>query len=424
MLNTPGGEFNNKGYSPAQRVFVAYRAILSREPDQGGFDFYVGCLTSGTCTWTQVIDGLYDSPEFSGLVPSICAGGNYRDDMGANRPIPIGGERSQATLQRELDAGGTVCLNPQEVVYLTSRLVIPGNATLATCSVTDPTHTAKFGRLVRDFAFSTEELVVTSGTVDRVWIDGQRGRFGQGPPVTSNMVVDGGTVTNSRVAEPMGLTNIHAPETCGASPVITNNLVTGYTTLHSGGGWSDGLSIACNGTYVADNGVIDATDVGIVLFAVGANAGQNIIIERNTVVAAGRSAFAAFVLCDAQDFFDTPCTGSFVRNNSLWTSPSQHFDIGLSVGTYAWNPGTAIGGSATNNSTPTGLNIRVNNGIVVDAVLNVSVLSNLFSAVAIQTNGCPLDAGVSADIGGQHASGSIQDPKTDRAVHGCVSIGH
>ena len=89
---------------------------------------------------------------------------------------------------------------------------------------------------------------------------------------------------NSRIAEPAGWTNLHAFEPCDSAPTITNNLITGYTTLHTGitPVWADGLSISCNGSYVAGNNVIDATDVGIVLFSQGNGSGQNIIVVNRT----------------------------------------------------------------------------------------------------------------------------------------------
>jgi hypothetical protein len=232
-----------------------------------------------------------------------------------------------------------------------------------------------------------------------------------------------GTVTNSRIAEPLGFSSVGAHETCTGPSTITNNLVTAYTSDHPFivGRYVDGLSIACNGTYVAGNHIIDATDVGIVLFAVGLSSGQNITIENNAVLAAGKSAFGGLVVCDAQDFVDAPCTNSFVRSNALWTSEFTHFDIGLSVGTYAWNPGTAIGGSVSNNVTPPGLSMQVKNGIVVDGALNTFVQDNIFSAVAVETgNGCqPMDPGASKDTVNGHASGTIQSA-TERAVHSCV----
>lgn len=420
LLTSP--EFETRGYNNAQRVFVAYRAILSREPDQTGFDNALTCLNSGSCTWSQTIDNLYNSPEFAGLVSSICAGANYRDDMAGNRPLPIGGERSQATLQGQLDAGGTVCLNPQEVVYLTSMLSIPASASLVTCGAGGSTQTAKFGRLVRDAPF-TGALVETRGTIDRVWVDGLRGRFGH-EATGENLTVKQGTVMNSRIAEARGFSNLHAAEPCEGPPTVSQNLLTGYTSVHSGGQWIDGVSIACNGSYVADNQIVDATDVGIVIFSRGSGSGGDIIAERNTVVAAGRSAFAALVVCDAIDVFDASCTGSSARNNSLWTSGLQHFDIGISVGTYPWGAGTATGGHAEFNSTPTGLSIRVRNGIVVDGVFDTVVTGNGLATVGVATgNSCPLDGGVSADVTGGHATGSIQS-STDRAVHDCVGVGH
>lgn len=414
-------EFTSKGYNNAQLVFTAFRSILSREPDSGGFNNYNSCLSSGTCTWSQVIDALYNSSEFSGLVSAICAGSNYRDDLGGGRPIVINGERSQSTLQAQLDAGGTVSLQPQEVVYLTGTLTIPANATLTTTGLTSGTETAKMGRLIRDAAFSGT-LVVTNGTIDKVWIDGQGGRFVH-DPAAETLAVAQGMVTNSRIAEPLGFSSVHAAEPCTAAPTITNNLVTAYTSYHpfNLGSFVDGLSLACNGTYAAGNYIIDATDVGIVLFARADGSGQNITVENNTILAAGRSAYGGLVMCDSIDVFDAPCDGSTERNNSLWTSAFQHFDIGLSVGTYPWGPGTASGGSATNNTTPTGLSMQVKNAIVIDGVVNTTVQGNVFSAVAVETNnGCqPMDAGVSADVTGGHASGSIQ-PYTDRAVHSCV----
>jgi uncharacterized protein DUF4214 len=413
-----GPEFEGNGYNNSERVFVAYRAIFSREPDQGGFDGWLGCLNSGACTWPGVVNGFYDSGEFSELAPNICIGAQYQNAMGGNAPIPIGGQRSQAILQNQLYGGGVVCLNPQEVIYLTSTLVVPANASLVTCAAADRFRTARFGRLVRDSEFSGP-LVETHGTIDRVWIDGQRGRFLYGPG-TPNLLALAGTVTNSRIAEPLGWTNLIAHETCDGAPTVTNNLITSYTSLHQGGQWSDGLSISCSGTYVAGNDIIDPTDVGIVLFSRGPASGQNIVIENNNVVAAGRSAFGGFVVCDAIGFFNTPCTSSTLRFNQLWTSEFQHFDIGLSVGTQPWADGTATGGSAQNNVTPASLSIRVKDGIVVDGVLNTTVQSNGFTTITVQTgNTCPSAGGVSAHVSGGHASGSIQ-PFTERAVHGCV----
>jgi len=234
-------------------------------------------------------------------------------------------------------------------------------------------------------------------------------------------------VINSRIAEPAGWTNLHAFEPCDSAPTITNNLITGYTTLHTGitPVWADGLSISCNGSYVAGNNVIDATDVGIVLFSQGNGSGQNIIVENNTILAAGRSAYGGSVVCDATGGnFNVPCDGSVSRFNTLWTSEFQHFDIGISVGTYPWNPGTAIGGRAESNATPTSLFMRVKDGIVADGVLSTSVQSNNLSTIQVETgNGCPMDGAVSAHVSGGHASGSIQ-PYTDRMVHtatgGCV----
>lgn len=418
-------EFEEKGYNNAQRVFVAYRAIMSREPDQGGFDIYVDLLNNGSLTWSDVINIFYDSGEFAGLIPTICGGSHYSDDLGGNRPIPIGGQRSQSTLQSQLNAGGTICLNPQEVVYITTTLSIPSSATLRTCAATNKAQTAKFGRLIRDSTF-TGTLVSNQGTIDRVWIDGQRARFGYSIN-SMNVRARRGTVTNSRIAEPRGWTNVHAFEgDCTGSPRITNNLITAYTTPHGSGQFADGLSLACNGTYAADNFIIDATDVGVVTFAKGSTSGQNMIIERNVVLAAGRSAFAAYGLCDAIGQFGKACTGSYLRNNELFTSAYEHFDIGITVGAEAWGPGTAIGGRVENNFTRSGVTARVKAGIVVDGLSNTYVVGNNLATIAVATdpgNSCTENGGVVAHTAdSSHASGTIQS-HTSAANHACIGPG-
>jgi hypothetical protein len=408
-------EFQSRGYTNAEKVFVAYRGILGREPDPGGFDVYLRELNNGM-PYDQVVDILFDSSELAGLVPDICAGGAYRANW--ERPIVLTTSRSQVTLQAQLNAGGVVTLNPQEVVYLTSTLSVPATATLRTDAV-DRYHTARFGRLVRDANFSGP-LVEVLGSLDMVWIDGQRGRFNPNT-AGANISALQGSVLRSRIGEPTGWTNLHAPEWCTGAVTAQDNLITGYSTSHTGSGWADGLSIACSGSRVRFNHVIDPTDVGIVVFSRlsgGVYRGTNIVVEGNHILAAGRSAYGGAGF-DSIGQSNASFSGSYIQDNTLWTSPLQHFEAGLYLGTESWAPGTGRYASALRNTTGNqSMSVRL--GLVVDGMFDATVQSNTLSTVGVYTSApCPLGTGVNADVSGGHASGSIQQ-YTDRAAHGCM----
>ncbi|MFL5358827.1 DUF4214 domain-containing protein [Archangium sp.] len=404
-----------RGYNNSEKVFLAFRGVLDREPNFSEFNAWVGQLNTGTA-WATVVDSLFSNAEFAALVPSICMGSSYQAAW--LRPSVLTSSRSQSNLQAQLNAGGIVTLGPQEVVYLTSTLVIPAGSTLRTNAV-DGNHTARFGRLVRDSSFDGP-LVELRGTMEMVWVDGQRGRLGFTPGAINVNVLQG-TVRSCRISEPAGWTNLHAPEWCNGPATITSNLVTGYSTSHIGQGFADGLSLACSGTTARYNNIIDPTDVGIVVFSRWNNnawSGTNTVVQNNTIIAAGRSAYGG-VGFDAIGQTGADFTGALIQDNLLWTSPLQHFDIGLFVGTEPWDSGTGKNGTALGNTTGN-LNIYVHLGIVIDGMENGTVQSNAFYTMGVNTGiPCPQDGAVSAHFG-PHASGSLMTPATNRAVHHCM----
>src|SRR5438046_8223442 len=110
---------------------------------------------------------------------------------------------------------------------------------------------------------------------------------------------------------------------------VQRNLITGYANKKfldpSGGYWADGISMFCTNASIYANTIIDATDVGIVLFAgqpfprpsgstilsycdgepaAGSPTGayvcprQESVAWSNTVLNAGNTAFAMFGLQD------------------------------------------------------------------------------------------------------------------------------
>lgn len=442
-------EYTNLGYDNASKILTAYRAILNREPDTSGFNFYLGLLNGGT-PFITVVDGLYDSTEFNGLVTSICkaatatADATYGFGSAPVIDLPILGTcgncftgTTQAQLQTALNnapANGTVWLRQRAVIRLTSTLTIPAGKTLATTGNPDHHHYANMARLVRDSNFAATAVRLNGGAkLKNVWVDGSRGRLGFSND-SINVQLFGGTgteVSGCVITNTAGWSSLQAfgraeNQTCGGN-VIQHNLITTYSSTHRPSGWADGLSISCENAVVEHNEIIDATDVPIVLFR-ACPAVQASTVRFNTMLNAGNSAYGGLV-ADALTaaFQNASCTGtpsfagSTISNNTLWTG-AGHYDIGISVGTRAWfgtSSITATGATVqfnTSGSQP----VRVDTGIGVSGMLNATVLSNTLNSVLVNSGNCPNFA-VAASVSAGFASGSIQ-PYTDVLIQGC--IGH
>jgi hypothetical protein len=176
---------------------------------------------------------------------------------------------------------------------------------------------------------------------------------------------------------------------------------------------------------VTGNEIVDATDVGIVLYRVpeGTQASK---VSGNTVIAAGRSAFAALA---ADPLFDAGGRtfgfgGSTFTRNTLWTGDRTHFDIVLAAGTRPWfgdraDKGT---GAAFVANTTGSLYARSANPIVVSGMLDVTVRDNTLRARPTQPETCPAYGGVVASRADGWASGEIQGPVTDAPLSGCIGL--
>jgi len=176
------------------------------------------------------------------------------------------------------------------------------------------------------------------------------------------------------------------------------------------------------------NGIIDATDVGIVIFR-HPFATQRSQVIQNAVLSAGNSAYGGFVADGLFDFGQTfSFDGAVFSGNHFWTSPNTHFDIGMSVGTRPWfgtrsDPGTGV--SFTNNDTVGQLAVT-GTGIAVSGMFNATVEGNDLSQVSVQNvNACPHHL-IAIDNQG-FASGNIQPggvPATFVQPGGGGCIGH
>jgi hypothetical protein len=436
-----GDAYASLGYGAPERAITLYAGLLAREPDGPGVDHIVAALR-GAGAWDGVVDSILSSAEFTTrIAPAICdpASPAYAPvaptapvDVGAGGPGFTG---DQAALQAALDAtppGGTVSLAPRAVVRISTPLRVARGVTLTTTGDPGPTHYASMGRLVRGGAppNATESSVVDlaeGATLSHVWVSGGRAWLGQPQraAVTVRIRGDGATVASSKIADPLGGSSVFvSTKRYGGectTATVRGNLVTAYGSEHRGEAWADGISVACPRTTVADNEIVDATDVGIVLYRVDGGT-QASVVEGNRIVAAGRSAFAALAADPLMQGGGAQFSfrGASFRDSELWTGSRTHFDIGLAVGTHAWfgaisDKGT--GASFTGNTTGA-LSIRTTNAFAVDGMLDATVRDNSLRALPMEATACPVGPSVSRADG--WASGSIQGPAKDQSVAGCI----
>jgi hypothetical protein len=439
-------EFNALAYDNAALTLILYRSILNREPDTKSYQSSFAALESGQAPGA-LVSRLFGSAEFSSLVSTICSANSYSFGAGAALAIAIptsvaGGysSLSESQLQSLLDStapGQTVFLQQESVVFITQPLTIPAGVTLATYGLPNPSRHGVMARLIRAAPFAAPMIQINldanpnpSGTLKSIWVDGQRTQASAFVSLAINVEIYGGTgatVDSNFIANSLGWSNVHSfgsldGRPCGGN-TITNNVITAYSSLHTGQEWTDGISAGCENSTVQGNQIVDPTDVGIVVFT-AYPATQSSKVTHNVVISAGNSAFGAMGFdplqnrsAGAPDF-----TGATLSDNTLWSGPNTHFIIGLAVGTRPWYANGSIGyGATATGNTTAGVQTQFGAGIVVSGMEGATVQGDVFDASLIPQSwtNCPI-GNVLASVSAGFASGSIQS-YTDIAVNGCMS---
>lgn len=443
-------EFLRLAPNSNERLFKLYRAVLHRDPDQGGFNYFNQLLKDGHTSWQQVVSDITSSTEFMNRASFNCGNKNFgwQFALPFNMASPISpnlvffNNTDGAQLQYALNnvsqgGGGTVYLNQGLVVLINQPLKVPNNVTLTTYGVPGRHHADKLGRLARNAAFNNALVQLSDNTkLNSVWVDGQRNRFPRGVPGSSmasaiNVLASGSNieVSNNLITDAPGGTSlkynggIGEGYTC-TNGVVTDNLITAYGSSHyEADNWTDGLTIACEDSLIDRNEIIDATDVSIVLFRAKGSR-QRSIVSNNLSLNAGNSAFSAIALdtfygVTGKSLHDF--TGTKVINNTFWSSPVAHTDIGLSIGTRAWfgnNADTGKGAIVTGNTTGT-QKLKASVGINIGQMLETTVQNNTLLISPTVTH-CP-NVNVAAAVSAGYASGNLQ-PYTDRDIGQCISI--
>ncbi len=441
-------EFNNLGYDNPAKLLTLYRGALNRELDADGFNANLTRLDNGT-SWSDVVNALFTSSEFTSLASTICGGGvdgsssSYYWGTQPPMAIPTSGDGFSGTedqLQSALDntpSGGTVYLTQKTLVLLSSALTIPAGVTLSTTGQPDNPHYALMGRLSRipgNTPFGGPAVLLKDGAkLLNVWVDGQRdqpGNDNSGNNPSQNIRLLGGTgttVSNSRSTNTAGPSSLETygsldGDPCGSN-TITNNLITAYSSdNYIANKWTDGISDHCENSDVENNQIVDATDAAIVTFEASTVA-QKSKVANNTILSAGNSIYwgiDADPLTTTYGHNNLSFSGSSFDHNTLWTGPNTHFDIAVAAGTreiFGDNANTGTGASFTSNTTGS-LSARVTTGIAVAGMLDVNIADNSFQFVRVAANSCP-DADVAAEVAAGHASGTIPSPYTDTLFDNC-----
>ncbi|WP_194920908.1 DUF4214 domain-containing protein [Catenulispora rubra] len=300
-------EFANLNYSNPAKIEVAYRTILNREPDSAGYTFYLNYLNGGS-SWASMLTYFEASPEFTNLAATICSTPDYGFGTGAPialSPTGTGYSGTEAGLQSLLNStpyGGTVNLAERALIPLTSTLVVPAGVALTTYGEVPSVgqNYAELGRLARQPGWSGESVHLSGGAnLNHVWVDGDRLRESGYDRLRFNIIAYGGsgtTIQYDRIGNTAGATDLELQGVSSGYPcsgaVVSHNLVDAYTSTHNATSPSDGISDGCEGSQVTGNGVVDASDVAIILFAGTATVPQASTVSGNSVVQSGHGANA------------------------------------------------------------------------------------------------------------------------------------
>ncbi len=428
-----GAEFLGLGYDNASKVLALYRGALNRDADQAGLNHHTNLLNTGATSWPALVEAFIGSGEFVGLIGAICGPSSsyyYGVTPAPDLPLLSGGydPKTGAALQaiiNQTPAGGVVQLAQRAVVRITQPLVVKAGVTVITAGAPTPRHYLSQARLVREGPLYRDAFVkLHSGArLLHVWVDGHRGRPENHLHEAFNVALMGGTgteISQARVSETTGGSSIVAYNTFAGEPCVRNvisyNLVTSWSAAHAvvagASRWADGITVACGDTTVVGNGIIDASDVALIVF-LSTPFNQASQAVSNQILSAGNSAFAA--LAANGEGKPVPTTthtfyGAQLSNNLLWTSPNTHFQIALEVGTrphFGNQSEPGIGVTVNGNATPSGSFAIVSTGIAVSGMYNATVQGNGLTLVAQPVSACPRVA-IGIDAHGFATGGNIQ----------------
>ncbi len=384
--------------------------------------------------YTNLFNGRLRSHKKNGFVPSSpFERPDIRGDGGE-------GNMTGTELQALLDAaspGDTVFLAQGALIRVDEQLVIPYGVTLATYAP-DPVDNifrlkrayARMARIVRTRLFNQPLISVNpGGRILGVWVDGRRSELRYNDPVlkilglstterftfSHNVSLRGGLnlgqeaeISYSKLSDSCGWTTVHSIGNQGDRVVgftrVTQNVVSSYEADRdlNGAFFTDGISSSTSDAIIDNNEVVDSSDVGIVIFNSGLAVPQNSQVTNNIVFFAGVNGWGGIVLDHSIGMFEL-CEGiapngpynchdttiaaitsdysvNLVQNNVIFSSNSNHTNIGISMGVHPWGlPLFGQGAQVINNTVGTPEQpLHTASGLVISGIKDPIVLNNTF----------------------------------------------
>ncbi|GHU79306.1 hypothetical protein FACS1894191_1820 [Clostridia bacterium] len=374
-------EYKALGLCGKRQAITLYRALLNRDPSYEEIlatEEKLGALDIG-----KVVEELTASDEFAALVPEINKGPYYFG--GANHGYSLSGKVYTADELMDMlaKAEKEVVLEPGDLVLANVPIFIPKGKKLSTRGGYNA-HYLKMARIIRTGMYNKGVVnMLDDSTCEGVWVDGNRPEFGvrclkirRGVCIGADG--NGSKINGNRLTDSIGGTSL---EVYGVrDTTVRDNLITCYAVKHFDGFWCDGATIHGTNTLIENNGIIDATDVSVVIFYFKPGGPQNSVCRHNTFINLGNSGFGGVNADGWLDYdHDWDFTGCEISDNVFWTSYRAHQHICLSFATFAWMRETGnfcLNAKMNNNTTPEGLFVLTGAGIAVDGQKNCEVQGN------------------------------------------------
>ena len=320
-----------------------------------------------------------------------------------------------ASLVAAISAQKTVLLCPRAEITLDEPVALTQGLTLVTAGMpTDPAQMATI-RLGPNYPMQAGPGVRGSGSdihIAAVRFDGNRRVIGSRD---QQALVElgpghGYTVEGSSFTDAPGWTHLHLIEPCDMS-TVTGNVVESAARPHlDSGHWSDGLSIACSNSLIADNHINDVSSNGIVFFG-----GPGTIIRDNEIIDSTTSGWAGINVGDA---VVPDNTGVIIENNHIVAKGPRYFQQGIDAGLHVIGKTANVAGVTVRGNTIEGISRY---GLVVDGCLDCIVqgndVSNWHPLPAIPN--CPAPSAYLAAVTAGHASGDLDPGYVDAKADGC-----
>ncbi|UTY59533.1 hypothetical protein HPQ68_21560 [Massilia sp. erpn] len=444
-------EFLSTSRSNHERAFRLYRAVLHRDASVSELNNTISQLNGGT-SWVTVIDNLLNNAEFANRVPLYCSGrpSGWQATPPANLVLTsTGAVKDEASLRAALQSatpGMTVFLEQGATILLSQPINIPSGVVLATVGEPGSGKAPLLARIARNAAFTAPMINMQDNSkLTSVWVDGQRNRFGFIGGANIQASGNNTSVVRNLLTDSTGFTHLHNWTSAGLAACrngsVSDNLITAYGSTHTGGGWSDGISVSCTNIIVERNSIVDATDVGIVVFRAHPDT-QTSVVRNNWILNAGNSAYGGLV-ADPLNSLDTnfssiyplgtvlDFTGTQFNDNMVWSGPDVHLDFIISNGTRPWFGNSTYTGRGAKfyNNTSGSETVTAFVGISVSGMLQAQVQANAFLVRPgpANINNCGQRNVVVAPMPYANDAGSSIQPFTpvradDKVVVGC--IGH